>query len=272
MADFYSNKRALVTGAGSGIGRSIALALGARGVHVHCADINADAAAAVAGEIPAAQAHTLDVTDASAMAALAAQLFDAGDGIDLLFNNAGIGHAGAFADTELDDWRRVLDVNVMGVVNGIHAFLPRLRAAGRAAHIINTASAAGLFAAPRMGPYCASKHAVVGLSQSLAAELHGSGIGVTILCPGVINTPIIANTQMRGDMATAEQRKRTQAFYSNNGATPDKVAQDLLADVARGRLFCLTPRGEVGVGWLAQRLSPTLAQRLSRMMIARITK
>lgn len=259
---FYANKIAVVTGAGSGIGRAIAQRLAQHGARVHCADINAEAAATVAKGLNNAVAHALDVTDAAAVQALADQIFRDEGRVDLLFNNAGIGHAALVLESEIEDWRRILEVNVMGVVHGLHAFLPRMNQQQTTSHIINTASGAGLISLPRMAPYCASKHAVVGLSQSLAAELHNSKVKVTILCPGVINTAIVQNTTMRGETAT--HQSQTVAFYQKNGASPDQVASDLLTDVRKGKLYCLTPRAEVGVGWLAHRLSPKFAMRLIR--------
>ncbi len=259
---FYRGKTAVVTGAGSGIGRAIAVRLAGHGATVHCVDRDIAAARDVAQALDGASAHEVDVTDSAAVDRLAETVFAESGRIDMLFNNAGIGHAGRVVDTSIEDWRQVMDVNVMGVVHGLHAFLPRMQAQAGRAHIVNTASGAGLISLPRMAAYCASKHAVVGLSQSLAAELHGSRISVTILCPGVINTAIVSRTTMRG--AALDSQAKAVAFYEKNGASPDKVAADLLTDVRRGRLFCITPRGEVGIGWLAQRVSPTLAQYLTR--------
>lgn len=262
------NRIAVVTGAGSGIGRAIAQRLAGHGAYVHCADIDGKAAQRIAAELGNASAHTLDVTDARAVAEFAETVYAQSQRVDLLFNNAGIGHAGRVVDTEIADWQRMLDVNVMGVVHGLHAFLPRMQAQSGGSHIINTASAAGLIALPRMAPYCASKHAVVGLSQSLAAELRGTGIGLTILCPGTINTPIVERSQMRGNAQHNQQN--AVAHYARHGASPDEVAADCLHDIEKGRLFCVTPRREVGLGWLAQRLSPGITQRLSRLRMRSI--
>jgi NAD(P)-dependent dehydrogenase (short-subunit alcohol dehydrogenase family) len=268
LADYYANKVAVVTGAGSGIGRAIAHLLSECGARVHCVDIDGDAALTVATELSNAQAHTLNVADAMAVGALAERIYAQDGRVDLLFNNAGIGHAASLLDTELDDWRSVLDVNLMGVVNGIHAFLPRMLRQLSVSHIVNTASGAGLMPHPKMVPYSASKHAVVGLSTSMAAELRDSNVRVTVLCPGVINTAIVSRSRMRGD--TKARQAQTIAFYAKNGAMPDKVALDLLNDVRKSKLFCLTPRAQVGIGWLVYRFSPALAMRLMRVEVDKI--
>ena len=266
--NFYANKVAVVTGAGSGIGRSIAQQLARYGARVHCCDINGRAAEMTAGELDHAQAHTLDVSDASVVRALADKLFADHGRVDFLFNNAGIGHAAAVMDTELEDWRRLFKVNVMGVVNGVEAFLPRMLQQDGVSHLVNTASGAGLFPHPKMAPYAASKHAVVGFSTSLAAELHGRNVKVTVVCPGVVNTGIAAASTMRGE--TKAQQVNAIAYYEKNGATPDRIARDVLDDVRHSKLFCLTPRGSVGLGWFLYRVSPALASRVMRAQIAKI--
>ncbi|MDD0843484.1 SDR family NAD(P)-dependent oxidoreductase [Pseudomonas sp. Gutcm_11s] len=260
---YYNNKIAVVTGAGSGIGRAIAHALSAQGCKVYCTDIDLAAATAVAQELDNASPYRLDVADAAAVSVFANEVFTREGRVNLLFNNAGVGHAGAVVDTELADWKWVMNINVMGVVHGLHAFLPRMLEQDSPGHIINTASGAGIIPMPRTAPYCASKHAVVGLSQSLAGELHGSNVGLTILCPGTINTAIIKNTKMSGSTA---QERQAQAIehYAKKGTSPEQVADDVLRAVVKGKLFCVTPRKEVGLGWFLQRLSPGLMQWIMR--------
>jgi NAD(P)-dependent dehydrogenase (short-subunit alcohol dehydrogenase family) len=192
---------AVVTGGGSGIGRSLVLLLAQRGARVHVVDRDLPRAEAVVAQVQAAGgaavAHAVDVSDPDAVAALADAVFAEGR-LDLLFNNAGIGHAGAVVDTTLADWRGLVDVNLMGVVHGLHAFLPRLVAQPGRAAVVNTASMAGLFPSPGLAPYSATKAAVVGLSEAVDREVVGDGVRVHALCPGVIATDIIRTATMRG--------------------------------------------------------------------------
>ncbi len=262
--DDLTGMTAVVTGAGSGIGRSLARLLGARGALVHVVDVDGPRADAVAQEVRdaggSAASHAVDVTDAEAVARLADSAFAAGP-VDLLFNNAGIGHAGAVVDTTLEDWRRLIDVNLMGVVHGLHAFLPRLLAQDRPAHVVNTASMAGLVPAAGLTAYSTTKAAVVGLTDALDIELAGTRVRVSALCPGVIDTGIIAASTMRGDWA--QNRDRTMDFYARRGTSPDVVARQALAAMTRGRTIIPTPRYQVAPHWLLKRIYPRAARMLS---------
>jgi NAD(P)-dependent dehydrogenase (short-subunit alcohol dehydrogenase family) len=264
-----SGRVAVVTGAGSGIGRAIALRVARGGAVVHVADLDEQRAGAVTAEIAAAggraSAHAVDVTDPAAVEALAAGVFAAHGGVDLLFNNAGVGHAGAVADTPLEDWRRIVEVNLMGVVHGVHAFVPRLLAQGRPAHIVNTASMAGLVASAGLVPYCTSKFAVVGLSEALDLEIGPQGVRVTALCPGIINTDIVRATTTRGAWG-ARQEKLTR-FYATRGTSPDVVAAAALDAVARGLVIVPTPRYQVLPAWLLTRYAPPLGRAVARATV-----
>ncbi|MBR7834268.1 SDR family NAD(P)-dependent oxidoreductase [Actinospica durhamensis] len=257
-------KSAVVTGAGSGIGRSIALLLAQRGARVYVADVDEQRAEAVARAIRgaggAASAHVVDVTDADAVARFADAVFLDGP-LDLLFNNAGIGLAGAVVDTTLEDWRRLIDVNLMGVVHGLNAFLPRLLAQGRPAHIVNTASMAGLVPAAGLTAYSATKAAVVALTEALEIELIGTAVRVSALCPGVIDTAIVSATTMRGTWA--DRRARTVELYAKRGTSPDTVARQALAALRRGRRIVPTPRYQVVPHWWLKRTVPPAGRALS---------
>jgi NAD(P)-dependent dehydrogenase (short-subunit alcohol dehydrogenase family) len=259
--------RVLVTGAASGIGRATALAFADAGAVLFLTDVDAQRLDAVCAEVCArglpCVARVVDVTDAAAMAALAEDVHAHGGALDVLVNNAGIGYLGSFVDSPLDAWRRVLDVNVMGVVHGCRAFLPRMVEAGGARRIVNIASLAGVAPAPNMSAYAASKHAVVGLSEGLSLELQlrRSTVGVTTVCPGIINTDI---TKARHNVASAigdEQYAKLTSYYEARGAGAEVVADAIVDAVQRGRELVLVGPFAKPLYHL-RRLSRRLAQAL----------
>jgi NAD(P)-dependent dehydrogenase (short-subunit alcohol dehydrogenase family) len=233
-------KQVLVTGASSGIGYETALAFASRGASLILVDINASALEAAAEAVQALGVKcltwTVDVSDAQAVSELAEAVHGAVGALDVLVNNAGIAFLGSFLETPPQVWRRILDVNVMGVIHGCHAFLPRMLAAGGARHVVNVASAAGLAPSYQMSAYAASKHAVVGLTETMAMELSGSAVGVSVICPGIINTPIARPGSANvGKSVTADQLERIASFYRTKGAHPRLVAASIVAAVRTGK-------------------------------------
>lgn len=261
-----AGKIAVVTGGGSGIGRSTAMLLARHGAKVHVADINGEAAEAVVREIDAAGGralgHVLDVSDPDAVEAFAAAIFEADGGVDVLHNNAGIGHGGNIESTTVEDWQRVIGVNLLGVAYGVQAFVPRMLKQGRSASVVNTASMAGLIPAPKLAPYSASKYGVVGLTEALNAELSKRGIHFSAICPGIIDTQIVETGIMRGD--TAQNHDKIMRFYEKRGASPDEVAEAVLTAIAKHRLIVPVPRRQVTALYLLHRLSPRLMQPIAR--------
>jgi NAD(P)-dependent dehydrogenase (short-subunit alcohol dehydrogenase family) len=263
-----SGKITVITGAGSGIGRATARLFARRGARVHVVDVNGDSATAVAAEIESAggsaMAHVVDVADPEAVEALAREVFETDRRVDILHNNAGIGHAGNIEATTMEDWQRVISVNLLGVAYGVQAFVPRMLAQGRRAVVVNTASEAGLVPTARMAPYTASKFGVVGMSEALNAELAPRGIRVIAVCPGIINTAIVRTGIMRGEIADIHDK--AIAFYSKRGASPDVVAEAVLKAVEKPRLIVPVPRSHVSLPYLLHRISPRIVQPLSRQM------
>jgi NAD(P)-dependent dehydrogenase (short-subunit alcohol dehydrogenase family) len=221
---------AVVTGSAQGIGRALALQCARAGMHVALADIDAPRLGAVADEVESLGARALcvvtDVRDPDAVAALLEQTLAELGGCHLVMNNAGVFHAGLMLDSPLEQWRRVLDTNLWGVIHGCRVFGSHF-AKQRVGHIVNTASAAGLLAVPGMSSYSTTKFAVVGLSQQLRWELAASGVGVTWLCPGIVrNTGITKPTEVGLDHLDMDLRLRRYP-------TPEKLAKRTLVAVRR---------------------------------------
>jgi len=269
-----SGKVAVVTGGGSGIGRATATLLARHGAKVLVADLNAGAAAEVAKAIEAAGgvavAHALDVSDPAAVESFAEVVFAAEGHVDVLHNNAGIGHGGNIEATTIEDWQRIIGVNLLGVAYGVQAFIPRMLTQGRPASVLNTASMAGLVPTAKMVPYCASKFGVVGLSEALNAEVSKRGIQVSAICPGVIDTPIVSTGIMRGDVAALQGQ--ASRFYAKRGASPDEVAQAVLRTICKHKLIVPVPHRQVTLPYLLHRLSPRLVQPFARSFERIVTR
>ena len=233
-------KTALVTGAASGIGRATALAFARRGADLVICDIDeaglASSADAIRGLGRAVQAERVDVSSAEQMAAFASAVHARLEAVDVLMNNAGVGIGGGFLDTSLADWDWILGVNLRGVIHGCHHFVPNMVKRGRGGHVINVSSAAGYSASSALAAYNATKFAVLGLSEALWDELQPRGIGVTAVCPGIIDTPITRSARLVGEMDQPELRDQMVRAYQRRGYGPERVAENILRAVQRGRL------------------------------------
>jgi NAD(P)-dependent dehydrogenase (short-subunit alcohol dehydrogenase family) len=258
-------KLALVTGAGSGIGRETALLCARRGANLAICDVNSAGLAETEDEARRlgsdVVASTVDVADRDQMLAFAAAVHDRVDAVDLLVNNAGVGLGATFLETPLEDWDWIVPINLMGVVHGCHIFVPAMVRRGRGGHVVNLSSAAGYFANPSLAAYSATKFAVLGLSEALRTELRPSGIGVTAICPGLINTPITRNSRLRGD--AVGQRERIVRLYERRNYGPDRVAQRILHAVQRNRAV-MPVSAEAWVMWWLSRFTPSLARGVAR--------
>lgn len=239
--DRFGDTLVSVTGAGSGIGRETALAFAAEGAEVIVSDVDEagvrGTAARVAARGGTAHAYVLDVSDAAAVEAFADEVCAAHGVPDIVVNNAGIGQAGSFLDTPAEQWDRVLDVNLGGVVNGCRAFARRLVDRGTGGHVVNVSSMAAYAPLQSMNAYCTSKAAVYMFSDCLRAELSAAGIGLTTVCPGVIDTNIVHTTRFdppagKGGQV-AGRRRQLEALFAARRYGPDKVARAILSAVAK---------------------------------------
>jgi NAD(P)-dependent dehydrogenase (short-subunit alcohol dehydrogenase family) len=198
MAKDLSGKVAIITGGAGGIGKALAEEMAERGCYLVLADVNAELLEKTVTELRAAgaqlDAKTVDVRDAAQVQELVQGTFRDLGRIDYVFNNAGVNLCAELRDTTLEDWNLLIDVNLRGVVHGVHAAYPIMCEQGFG-HIVNTASAAGLVPAAAEGAYAATKHAVVGLSLALQIEAAAFGVKVSVVCPGLVDTPILDSTK-----------------------------------------------------------------------------
>ena len=241
---------ALITGGGGGIGRAIALTLAGEGMRVVVADVEPDAAEAVAAELAAsgadASAETVDVSDPAAVEALAERCDERYGGVDVLCNHAGVVGPTPIGPASLDNWRWVVDVNVLGLVHAIHAFVPRMLARigdeGGEAHVVNASSIAGLLAGGRweISAYRASQLAIVGMSRDLRNELAGSGIGVTVLCPGAVATRMWQAGRNRPAERGGPETYQRPSGLDGRVIDPLEVGRRTLHAIRENQLYAIT--------------------------------
>jgi len=249
--DDLVGRTAVVTGAASGIGRALAERFAAEGMRLVLADVEERALAATADDLAASGVEVLpvvtDVADAASVGALADAAYGRFGAVHVLCNNAGVGAGGQIAELSLADWQWVLGVNLWGVIHGLHAFVPRMLAGAEPGHVVNTASLAGHVAGPFMGPYSASKFAVVAISEALYHEMNMSGgaIGVSVLCPGWVDTNIHASERNRpaslgGGGRVEDGRADMLKQVLASGMPPAEVASLVLQAIRDGRFYVLT--------------------------------
>ncbi len=264
MIRTYRDATCLVTGAASGIGAALSRELARRGAWVVLADRQEEGAAALAVEIESAggraTAAALDVRDADVFEALVANTMSDSGRLDYLFNNAGIGVGGYFEDHSLEDWRYIMDVNVMGVVHGTRAAYPRMCEQGFG-HIVNTASIAGQIGTPGLAAYGTTKHAVVGLTRSLRAEAVEYGVRVSAFCPGVINTAILDGGGAYGRAVGPSGVFEARPEDLRRAMDANRFAAQALDKVAKNREIIVLPSWWK-VLWGLDRLSVTVMSRL----------
>lgn len=256
------NAYAVVTGSGSGIGRSFAMELAKRGGMVVCADINLAAAqetvvlihSQTSGQAFAVQCDVGDKDQVQALADEAEKLMN--HPVTLLINNAGVGLGGKFDEVSLADWQWCMQVNLWGVIHGCHFFVPKFKQQGYGA-IINVASAAGFTAAPEMTAYNVTKSSVLALSETLSAELHGFNIRINVLCPTLVPTNIMKNGRLPSHYSgLADNLLMNHAFI-----TSDKVAIKTLNNLDAAKLYTI-PQPDAKLFWLMKRASPSLYTKI----------
>ncbi|HEX3774691.1 MAG TPA: SDR family NAD(P)-dependent oxidoreductase [Polyangiaceae bacterium] len=260
----FAGKSVVVTGAASGIGRAAALAFARQRAELFVCDLPGSDLPALERALSEAGATSalglaVDVGSREQMAAFAERVCQK-TAPDVLVNNAGVGLSGGSLDTTLEDWEWVLRANLWGVVHGCHFFAPKMAERGRG-QIVNIASAAGFYNSATMAAYGTSKYAVVGFSEALRAELRSRGVGVSVVCPGFINTPIIERMRVRGSADPERERRDVLRFYQRRNYAPERVADAILKATQKNpALLPVTP--EAWALYLLQRAAPSFSHRL----------
>jgi short-subunit dehydrogenase len=265
MQDF-KNKVVLITGASSGIGESLALAFAREGARPILVARDESRLRQVQEECRKLGAEALilkaDITDERQVQAVAEAVHARYPAVDVLINNAGVVMAGLTWEVETADWRRLLDLNVMGVVHSIRAFVPRM-IGQRSGHVVNMASVSGIAGMRGMSTYSATKFAVVGITESLRAELYHHGIGVSVVCPGYVKTPIAGKVKVVGSLDNAAMHAGIQREFARSRLTGDIVAERTLRGIRRNQALIGIGR-EAVLARFARRWAPVLLERFQR--------
>ena len=251
------DKKCLITGASSGIGRATALAAGAEGANLFLLDVNGDGLEAVAGEVRRAGGTVelcaaTDVTDYEAVAALARDVHAAHPSLDVVMNIAGISTWGTIENLDHHHWRRQVEVNLMGPIHVMECFIPSMIRAGRGGHLVNVSSAAGLFGLPWHAAYSAAKFGLRGVSEVLRFDLRRHGIGVTLVCPGAVDTPLVDSVQIVGVDRTDPRIEKLAGRFRRHAVSPERVASLIIRAIKRNRYLVLTSR-DIRLGYWFQR-------------------
>ena len=256
----------LITGAASGIGRSVATQLAAAGAHLYLTDIDQarldELAASLGGQVALAQAA--DVSDYEAVRALAASVHAQVDAVDAVLNVAGIATWGTVSALSHDQWRRVIDVNLMGPIHVIESFVPQMVSAGRGGYLVNVSSAAGLIGLPWHAAYSASKFGVRGVSEVLRFDLARHGISVTLVCPGGVDTPLTETVQIAGVDKTSPAFRKVQEWFRKRAVTPDEAASAIIRGMLAKRYLVFTSN-DIRLIFAVQRYLPPLYVMIMRL-------
>lgn len=254
------DRHVLVTGAASGIGRATALRAARQGARLHLTDVRADALAATAEECGTAGGRVetvadLDIADHGAVRDLGAAVTDAHGAMDVVMNIAGISTWGTVRSLRHEQWRAMVEVNLMGPIHVIETFVPPMVDARRGGHLVNVASAAGIIGMPWHAAYSASKFGLRGVSEVLRFDLRPHGIGVSLVCPGAVATGLTETIDVAGVDTTAPRFERARGHFVRRAVTPDRAAAAILRGVARDRYWVYTS-ADIRLVHLLQRVNP----------------
>ena len=259
--DDLAGRRCFITGAASGIGRATALAAAARGAELFLTDRDAEGLESAVAEIRAAGgtvAHfaPADVADHEAVVALAAEVHAVVPSMDVVMNVAGISTWGKIEQLEHEHWRRTIDIDLMGPISVLECFVPPMIEARRGGHIVNVASVAGLFGLPWHAPYSAAKFGLRGVSEVLRFDLRKNRIGVSLVCPGAVKTPLVGTVDIVGIDRESPKVSKLIALFERRAVTPESVAEKIIGAIEKNRYMVFTSPDGRFLYWLQRKFSP----------------
>ncbi len=270
-----ARRRCFITGAASGIGRATALAAARRGAELHLTDRDAAGLAATAAEIERAgggrvlSSDVLDITDHDGVLALAAAIHAEHGSVDVVMNVAGVSTWGTIDRLSHEDWEQMIDIDLRGPISVLEAFVPAMIEAGRGGHVVNVSSAAGLLGLPWHAAYSAAKFGLRGVSEVLRFDLRRHRIGVSLVCPGGVATPLVQTVRIRGIDADAPELRKLRDRFSRHALSPDRVAEKIVEGIERDRFLVFTS-ADVRLAFLAQRWCPPAYELAMRRLNDRL--
>jgi NAD(P)-dependent dehydrogenase (short-subunit alcohol dehydrogenase family) len=261
----FDNRLVLITGAASGIGRATAQRVARAGARLVLTDVQAEPLAEVARETGALAHRALDIADVEAVRAFADDVHAAHGSMDVVMNIAGIATWGAVESLSHEQWRRTVDINLMGPIHVIECFVPAMVSAGRGGHLVNVSSAAGLIGLPWHAPYSATKFGLRGVSEVLRFDLRRHRIGVSLVCPGGVDTPLVGTVDIAGIDRDDPAMRRLTKLFARNAVTPHRAAKCIVEGVTRNRYLVYTSP-EIRAIHAAQRYTPHVYNLIMRVM------
>ncbi|HTT96393.1 MAG TPA: SDR family oxidoreductase [Solirubrobacterales bacterium] len=269
-----ARRRCLVTGAAGGIGRATALAAARRGAELHLTDLDATGLAETARLIEAEGGavlgvEALDLTDHDGVLALAADVHAAHGSVDVVMNVAGVSTWGAIDRLTHEDWDQMIDIDLRGPISVLEAFVPPMIEAGRGGHVVNVSSAAGLLGLPWHAAYSAAKFGLRGVSEVLRFDLRRHRIGVSLVCPGGVATPLVETVRIRGVDTEAPQVRALRERFERRAVSPEHVATKILEAIERDRYLVFTST-DIRLAFLAQRYFPPAYELAMRRLNAHL--
>jgi NAD(P)-dependent dehydrogenase (short-subunit alcohol dehydrogenase family) len=265
-----NGRRCLITGAASGIGRATAVAAAAKGAEVFLTDINAEGLERAADEIRAAggrvgDASAADIAAHEAVVALAEGIHREHGSMDVVMNIAGVSTWGPIERLSHDDWRRMIDVNLMGPISVLECFVPPMIEAGRGGRIVNVSSSAGLFGFPWHAAYSASKFGLRGVSEVLRFDLRRHGIGVTLVCPGAVRTGLVETVDIVGVDRENPRVKKLVSLFERRAVSPETAAEKIIRGIERDRYLVYTSRDIQFGHWVQRKFAPPYELAMRKM-------